>query len=127
MLEPFRGMSLEAYGADVYRRKAVERLLQEVVEAAVDINSHLIVGSGRPAPDDLHSSFLALAEVGVIDRDFAAALAPSDCKDLYFVSRNDGTHVFCPDLRCHQEAVREWQVEFFRARRAARESAATSQ
>lgn len=50
-----------------------------------------------------------------------AALAPSDCRDLYFVSRNDGSHVFCPDLRCHQAAVREWQVEYFRARRAARE------
>jgi UPF0755 protein len=53
----------------------------------------------------------------------AAAISPTDCRDLYFVSRNDGSHVFCPDLRCHQAAVREWQVEFFRARRAARESA----
>ena len=52
-----------------------------------------------------------------------AALAPSDCTDLYFVSKNDGSHVFCPDLRCHQSAVQEWQVRFFRARRAARESA----
>jgi UPF0755 protein len=42
-----------------------------------------------------------------------AALAPSDCDDLYFVSRNDGSHVFCPDLRCHNAAVRQWQVEFF--------------
>ncbi len=46
-----------------------------------------------------------------------AALAPSDCKDLYFVSRNDGSHVFCPDLRCHAAAVRTWQVEWFRAQR----------
>ncbi|MCX5731652.1 MAG: endolytic transglycosylase MltG [Deltaproteobacteria bacterium] len=52
-----------------------------------------------------------------------AALAPSDCRDLYFVSKNDGSHVFCPDLGCHQAAVQEWQVQFFRARRAARESA----
>lgn len=43
-----------------------------------------------------------------------AALAPSTCSDLYFVSRNDGTHVFCPDLACHAAAVRAWQVEFFR-------------
>jgi UPF0755 protein len=42
-----------------------------------------------------------------------ATLAPSDCKDLYFVSRNDGTHVFCADLACHNAAVRKWQVEFF--------------
>jgi UPF0755 protein len=47
-----------------------------------------------------------------------AALAPAECKDLYFVSRNDGTHVFCPDLACHAAAVRTWQVEFFRRRRA---------
>jgi peptidoglycan lytic transglycosylase G len=54
-----------------------------------------------------------------------AAVSPSDCRDLYFVSRNDGGHVFCPDLRCHQAAVQEWQVEFHRARKAARESART--
>lgn len=43
-----------------------------------------------------------------------AALAPSDCSDLYFVSRNDGTHVFCPTLACHNAAVHTWQVEYFR-------------
>jgi UPF0755 protein len=46
-----------------------------------------------------------------------AALAPSDCKDLFFVSRNDGTHVFCPDLACHERAVKQWQVEYFRRKR----------
>ncbi|GEJ58004.1 endolytic transglycosylase MltG [Anaeromyxobacter diazotrophicus] len=45
-----------------------------------------------------------------------AALHPAACNDLYFVSRNDGTHVFCPDLVCHNAAVRRWQVEFFRHR-----------
>src|SRR5262249_45512447 len=46
-----------------------------------------------------------------------AALNPIDCTDLYFVSRNDGTHVFCPDLRCHNEAVERWQREYFRKQR----------
>jgi UPF0755 protein len=46
-----------------------------------------------------------------------ATLAPATCPDLYFVSRNDGTHVFCPDLRCHNAAVQQWQVEFFRRHR----------
>jgi UPF0755 protein len=46
-----------------------------------------------------------------------AALAPADCPDLYFVSRNDGSHVFCPDLKCHAAAVRQWQVEYFRSQR----------
>jgi UPF0755 protein len=46
-----------------------------------------------------------------------AALSPSACQDLFFVSRNDGTHVFCPDLACHEAAVRTWQIEYFRKRR----------
>jgi UPF0755 protein len=46
-----------------------------------------------------------------------AALHPLDCDDLFFVSRNDGTHIFCPTLGCHEAAVRQWQVEFFRKQR----------
>ena len=46
----------------------------------------------------------------------AAALDPIACDDLFFVSRNDGTHVFCPDLDCHNAAVQKWQVDFHRKR-----------
>jgi UPF0755 protein len=49
-----------------------------------------------------------------------AALHPIPCDDLYFVSRNDGTHVFCPDLRCHEAAVRKWQLGPRRRSRAER-------
>jgi 7-cyano-7-deazaguanine synthase len=41
-------------------------------------------------------------------------VAPLASDDLFFVSRNDGTHVFCPTLACHEAQVRKWQVEFFR-------------
>jgi UPF0755 protein len=47
----------------------------------------------------------------------SAALHPSQCADLYFVSRNDGSHVFCPDLSCHAAAVKKWQIDFSRMRR----------
>lgn len=77
LLEPMRGLSLEAYRGDVYRRKATERLLQEIVEAAVDVNLHLLAAGGRPIPDDLYSSFIALGEDGAIDATLAARLAPS--------------------------------------------------
>ena len=77
LMEPFQRMPIEDYLADVYRRKALERLLQEIVEAAVDINSHVLVESGRPAPDDLYTSFLNMADLGVFDRDFAERIAPS--------------------------------------------------
>ena len=38
---------------------------------------------------------------------------PATCTDLYFVSKNDGTHVFCPNLQCHNAAVQKWQVEYW--------------
>lgn len=43
-----------------------------------------------------------------------AALWPDETNYLYFVSRNDGTHVFCEDLACHNDAVRKWQIDYFR-------------
>jgi UPF0755 protein len=43
-----------------------------------------------------------------------ASLNPLICDDLFFVSKNDGTHVFCPDLKCHEANVQKWQVEFFK-------------
>jgi UPF0755 protein len=43
-----------------------------------------------------------------------AVLSPEQCSDLYFVSRNDGSHQFCADLKCHNAAVKTWQVDFFR-------------
>lgn len=49
-----------------------------------------------------------------------AAFAPLKCDDLFFVSRNDGTHVFCPNLACHEANVRKWQIEYFKRKRAAK-------
>ena len=46
-----------------------------------------------------------------------AALNPLQCEDLFFVSRNDGTHIFCPDLKCHEAAVDKWQRAYFRNKR----------
>ena len=52
--------------------------------------------------------------------DLWAVLQPADVSHLYFVSRNDGSHVFADTLRDHNRNVREYQVEFFRRRRAGR-------
>ena len=77
LLEPIEALTLAEYRAEIYRRKAVERILQEIIEAAVDINAHILVESGRAAPDDLFTSFISLGDLGVLDPDFALSIAPS--------------------------------------------------
>jgi UPF0755 protein len=48
----------------------------------------------------------------------AAAAAPADVPYLYFVSRNDGSHAFATTLDEHNRNVQQFQVQFFRDRRA---------
>ena len=76
-LEPLRDMPLEEYRKDVYKRKAAERLLQELIEAAIDTNAHIITASGHAAPDDYYESFTRLGEIDVIGTQLAEKLAPS--------------------------------------------------
>jgi len=45
-----------------------------------------------------------------------AAVRPSADSYLYFVSRNDGTHVFSNTLAEHNRAVQQWQIRYFRSR-----------
>jgi len=44
-----------------------------------------------------------------------AVLQPETTSDLYFVSRNDGTHIFSTNLRDHERAVDEFQRKRRRA------------
>ncbi len=46
-----------------------------------------------------------------------AVVKPVASDDLFFVSRNDGTHVFCPTLACHEAAVDKWQRQYFREKK----------
>jgi UPF0755 protein len=55
----------------------------------------------------------------------AAAAKPADVDYLYFVSKNDGTHVFASTLAEHNRNVQTWQVEYFRRQR--REQGARNQ
>lgn len=76
-LEAVRSMSVDRFSQDLYMRKATERLLQELIEAAIDINTHLIVGSGKAGPDDYYASFILAGQYGLIPAALAGELAPS--------------------------------------------------
>lgn len=78
LLQQIATMSFGDYLQQPFRKKAAERMLQEVIEAAVDINGYLLVSSGFPAPADYFWSFVDLAEkLGVLEWEFAAQIAPS--------------------------------------------------
>ena len=47
---------------------AVERLFQLVVDAAVDINTHIITRSDLETPDDYQGTFFILADNKIIPR-----------------------------------------------------------
>ena len=76
-LTPIARLSAEQYRARLYERKAAERLLQETIEAALDINAHLIAELGGEIPEDYFGGFLKAGELGIIPPDLARSLAPS--------------------------------------------------
>lgn len=76
-LTPIDGLALDAYRADRFRQKGTERLLQELIEAAVDANLHLLRACGAPTPPDYFHSFIELGQQGVIPPELADRLAPA--------------------------------------------------
>jgi len=76
-LQPMADLSLSQYMSDRLRRKAVERLLQEVVEAAVDVNLHVLRTLEVELPGDYYTSFIELGRRRVIAQELAQRLAPA--------------------------------------------------
>lgn len=76
-LENMKDISIKEYMGDVYKRKAAERLLQELIEAAIDINTHVIVQSGNKVPEDYYESFIMAGEYGIVAVKLSEELAPS--------------------------------------------------
>lgn len=76
-LKQVSGLSLSEYRSDRYRKKGAEKLLQELIEAAVDANLHLLRAADADSPSDYFESFMALGRLGVIGEDLAERLAPS--------------------------------------------------
>ena len=77
LLGPIRNMSLAEYRRRVWERKGVERVLQEAIEAALDVNAHLLSELGHDVPDDYFGGFVKLGQLDILSEELAAALAPS--------------------------------------------------
>lgn len=76
-LEAMSHISLDEYLSEVRERRAVERLIQLIVDVAVDVNTHMVVDAGHPAPNDSRSSFMELGRLGALPPQIVKDIAPS--------------------------------------------------
>jgi uncharacterized protein YutE (UPF0331/DUF86 family) len=78
-LRPIARMAPDEYAGSerLMERKATERLLQEAIEAALDINAHMIAELGGDLPAEYYGGFVEMGRLGVIPNDLASELAPS--------------------------------------------------
>jgi uncharacterized protein YutE (UPF0331/DUF86 family) len=56
-LRPLVRLTLEEYRARLYERKGTERLLQEAIEAALDVNAHLVAELDGEVPEEYYGGF----------------------------------------------------------------------
>jgi uncharacterized protein YutE (UPF0331/DUF86 family) len=76
-LNSIKPADFNSYTQNLTTRYAVERLLQLIVDLALDINNIILSQKGKPAAVDYFSSFLDLADCGVLTPEFAIQIAPS--------------------------------------------------
>ena len=101
-----RGMPLQSDPTVLFAKQRAGDTGNNIRRRDLDIDSPYNtyrVGGIPPGP---------IASFGIAALD--AVLEPAETDFLYFVSRNDGTHVFSRSLSEHNRAVRQWQVDYFR-------------
>lgn len=76
-LEKFKPGTFKEYQNDQLKRYAVERLIQLIIDLALDINNILIKKSDRYPAQDYYSSFLELIDLEILSEEFAKDIAPS--------------------------------------------------
>lgn len=76
-LEPVLRFSRAEILDDPLKLHTVERLFQLIVDTALDINTHIIVESSLPVPDDYQNTFVVLGEQGILSMSFVNRIAPS--------------------------------------------------
>lgn len=76
-IEPITKESVKDIIENKLKLRTLERLFQLIVDAAVDINTHIISESGFQVPNDYQGTFTTLYENKILPVDFALKIAPS--------------------------------------------------
>jgi uncharacterized protein YutE (UPF0331/DUF86 family) len=59
-LEPITKSSFKEYQDNYFTKHTAERLIELIVESAIDINGLIITGSGEPPTKDYYTSFIKM-------------------------------------------------------------------
>lgn len=76
-LEEFRSTSLDEFLNDFRQQLVVERLLQLMTQAAIDINEHILSKLNPGKSETNFNSFIILGKYSVITVELARQIAPS--------------------------------------------------
>lgn len=76
-LEEFRSISLDEFLADFRQQLIVERLLQLMTQAAIDINDHILSKLNPGEPYTNFEAFIELGKSQIITPELAKQIAPS--------------------------------------------------
>ncbi len=77
-LKDFVGFSFDDVAKNYNTHKTVERIIEIIVNHAIDINQHIIVEQGKGSlPFDFKESFLLLEDLGVYPKECAEMISNS--------------------------------------------------
>jgi uncharacterized protein YutE (UPF0331/DUF86 family) len=64
---------------DYFKMNNIERMLEKIINRAIDINQHIVSrkGKGDEKLGGYEDTFYAMADIGVFEKDFAEKIAPS--------------------------------------------------
>ena len=75
-LEPFKAKDKDEILQDAYFQDIVERNLEVVAQAVIDISNRIISIEGLEKPRDYYEAIMRLGESGILPLEFARKLAP---------------------------------------------------
>lgn len=76
-LKTYEKLSRKDFLSNFEKYHTVERLIQLIVDTAVDINQHILVDSGSQPADDYFNSFIKLSSFKIYSGEFAKKIAES--------------------------------------------------
>lgn len=76
-LKPFKNYSFNELAKDEYLYLSVERLLEKIINRAIDINTHIIIGNDKEPPQEHRDSFIMMIKLDILPEKFVDKIIPS--------------------------------------------------